>query len=283
VIYLITVNYYSTELIANLLRSIQLEQPASYKLIIVNNSPDDALLPTLEMPSTFIIEAQENLGYGRACNIALNWVYAHDPQAIVWLINPDAHLVGQSIEQAQAFFHQHPEVSISGTAVYDSAGKVWFGGGIFLPLLGAILSKNLLSKYSKKDYFVSEWVTGCSLLINLKHFSECPFFDPDYFLYYEDFDFCQRYAHQNHLVAVNPKITVIHQVSSTTQRNISAKIRHSTYSYLITLEKHASSPVLLIRLLGIIGHSIIRLPIKPKVSIGAFRGIWFYLKRAIQP
>jgi GT2 family glycosyltransferase len=282
VIYLITVNYYSTELIANLLRSIQLEQTAIYQLVIVNNSPDDALLQTLAMPSTLIIEAQENLGYGRACNLALNWVYARDPQAIVWLINPDAHLVGNAIAQAQTFFQKYSDISILGTVVFDPAGKVWFGGGIFLPHLGAVLSKNLLPEHADQDYFLSDWVTGCSLLINLKRFSECPQFDPDYFLYYEDFDFCQRYARQHHQIAITPHISVVHQVSSTTERNIAAKLRHSTYSYLITLEKYANPIVLWVRLLGIIGHSVVRFAIKPKVSIGAFQGIWFYLKRGIR-
>jgi N-acetylglucosaminyl-diphospho-decaprenol L-rhamnosyltransferase len=102
-IYLITVNYYSGELIANLLDSIrsQCSAQVSCQLVIVNNSIADQSLDHLleinqqassQNPPVKLINSPENIGFGRACNLALTWVYIQDPQAIVWLINPDAYL-----------------------------------------------------------------------------------------------------------------------------------------------------------------------------------------------
>ena len=36
-----------------------------------------------------------------------------------------------------------------------------------------------------------EWVTGCSMLINLKKFKNKEIFDENFFLYFEEFDLCK--------------------------------------------------------------------------------------------
>ena len=37
-----------------------------------------------------------------------------------------------------------------------------------------------------------EWVTGCSMLINLKKFNDKEIFDKNFFLYFEEFDLCKK-------------------------------------------------------------------------------------------
>ena len=36
-----------------------------------------------------------------------------------------------------------------------------------------------------------EWVTGCSMLLNLKEFKNKEIFDMNFFLYFEEFDLCK--------------------------------------------------------------------------------------------
>jgi len=148
VIYFVVVNYYSSHLIQKLIASLPQNQDVSYQVIIVNNSPDDELilnppLPTLaqgeEHNSIVILDAQENLGFGKACNLALKWIYQQNSQALVWLINPDAYLgETNSLKIARDFFISYPEVSILGTTVYEESGQVWFGGGNFIKEKGVI-------------------------------------------------------------------------------------------------------------------------------------------------
>ncbi|WP_375339737.1 glycosyltransferase family 2 protein, partial [Okeania hirsuta] len=103
------------------------------------------------------------------------------------------------------------------------------------------------------------------MLINLKNFEKCPQFDEDYFLYYEDFDFCRRYAKQGHEIAITQKISVVHQPSSITNKNPELKLEHSIYSYLLSLEKHTSKLVLIYRLLRITMVALFYLPINYKI------------------
>lgn len=97
-LYLVTVNYYSRQLIDRLLDSIKGNIP--YQFIIVNNSPPEQL----NYADTIVIEAGENLGFGRACNLALNWIYAVNSRAIVWLVNPDTTFLDNSLVRINDFF-----------------------------------------------------------------------------------------------------------------------------------------------------------------------------------
>ena len=114
------------------------------------------------------------------------------------------------------------------------------------------------------------------MLIALKNFTDIPQFDPDYFLYYEDFDFCQRYQKKGHIIALTPQIRVIHQPSSITSRHLDLKIKHSIYSYLLSLEKHSNTRVLWYRLLRILLTSLITLPLQGKISLSKLQGIWLF-------
>ena len=278
-IYFLTVNYYSTNLVTKLITSIQSIRDIPHKTVIINNSPDDGSIHHLKTESVLILEAGTNLGFGSACNLGLSWIYAQSPQAIVWIVNPDAYLLETSLEKVSLFFEAYPELSIVGTIVYTPTAKVWFAGGRFIRKNGAILDRDLLTN-SDTAYVSCDWVSGCSLLINLGKFLDCPKFDPAYFLYYEDFDFCRRYASLGHLIVVTKQVSVIHQPSAITNRNIFSKIKYSTYSYLLTLEKYTTKLVLLLRLTRLLSHALILILVKPKVAFGKLYGVLLYLRRS---
>jgi GT2 family glycosyltransferase len=272
-IYFLTVNYYSTNLLKKLINSLSPSVNGEQQIIVVNNSPDDDSINQIKNESVLIIESGNNIGFGNACNLGLEWIYQQNSQAIVWIINPDAYFLDNTLEQAQIFLNSYPELSIISNIIYTPEGEIWFAGGRFIPKTGAIVNQNLLT-HIDEGYINCDWVSGCSLIINLSKFSECPLFDPVYFLYYEDFDFCRRYAQQGHLIGVTKHFSVLHQPSSITNRNVFLKIRYSTYSYLITLKKYTNTMVFLLRLAKLIAYAIILIPIKPKVGLGKLYGVF---------
>ena len=278
-IYLVVVNYYSTDLIERLIRSVSQTSDLSYQFVIVNNSPEDGEIEKLSAEKVLVLETSKNLGFGSGCNVGLNWVWERDREAIVWLINPDTVLPENTLEKVKLFFSQYDRISILGTVVYTPDRKTWFAGGKFIPSQGAIIEENLIPPSSPQPYIICDWVSGCSLLINLEKFSDCPQFDPEYFLYYEDFDFCQRYQQAGHQIAISDRIAIVHYPSSITNRNLSKKLEHSTYSYLLTLQKYAPLPIFLLRFLRLFVYGLILFPLKPQTSRGKLTGIVRYLKR----
>ena len=275
-IYFLTVNYYSTHLITKLIGSLSSSPDSNHQVIIINNSPDDNSIYQLKNQSTIIIDSENNLGFGGGCNLGLQWIYNQDKEGIVWIINPDAYLPENTLEKAQLFFNRYPELSILGTIVYNPEQKIWFAGGRFIPENGAILEVDLLTN-NDTDYINCDWVSGCSIIINLNKFSECPLFDHAYFLYYEDFDFCRRYANQGHLIAITKQLSVIHQPSSITNRNIFKKIRYSTYSYLFTINRYTNKSIFTMKLILQIIKAAIGLIIKPQAALGKIYGICDYM------
>lgn len=276
-IYFLIVNYYSTTLVGKLISSLPAIKNDKYKIFIINNSPDDDSIDQLKSESILIFDAENNLGFGSACNLGLKLIYAEDPQSVVWIINPDAYLLENILNKVNPFFELHPEVSVLGTIVHTPAGKIWFAGGCFIPTTGAILTQDLLTN-TEVDYVSCDWVSGCSLIINLRNFRDCPGFDPAYFLYYEDFDFCRRYANQGHLIAVTKQFGLLHQPSSITNRYVFQKIQHSTYSYLLTLDRYTNKLIFSMRLIRLICNAIILMAVKPQVAFGKLYGVLLYLK-----
>ncbi len=281
-IYFVTVNYYSGLLISQLINSLPLTGDENkYKLIIVNNSPDDSSIGNFASKTTLILDSGSNIGFGSACNFAIKWVYSQNANAIIWLINPDAYFVDYSCLQVQDFLNNHPKISILGTIIRTPLNEIWFAGGRFSKLTGTVSNVDVLTN-SDADYVDCDWVSGCSLIINLRNFSECPLFDTNYFLYYEDFDFCQRYATEKHKIAITKQLNVVHQPSSITNKYIQQKIKHSTYSYLLTLERYTNILVFLIRFIKLIVFASILIFIKPQIALGKFQAIFLYWRDRIK-
>jgi N-acetylglucosaminyl-diphospho-decaprenol L-rhamnosyltransferase len=281
-IYFITVNYFSSELISRLARSIQQSNRLDYRLVIVNNSIDDIAIAPLENDYTTVIQANTNLGFGRACNLGLSWIYDRDPLTTVWIINPDAYVENGAIAALNSLLQAHREIAILGTAVYDTSGQLCSYGGKFTPYNGAIWEEKhrrvTPSIAQDIDYSKTDWVSACSMVLNLQHFPVCPYFDPDYFLYYEDFDFCRRYAAQGYEIYCSDRPRVIHQTSSITSRNLDLKIAHEIYGYLLSLEKHTSVAVLGFRLVRIAIAAVWQMLYRPPQA-GKLAGVMLYCRR----
>ena len=284
-VYFLVVNYNSSDLIARFVSSIVKEEENNCQLVIINNSPEDKEISSLVKNNIKIIEAKDNLGFGKACNLGLKWIAKQNKEAIVWLINPDAYfnnnleLAISPINVATAFFKKHSDVSILGTTVYNSSGEITSAGGTFNPENAQLDIVDCLPENLEKDYYQTDWVSGCSLLINLSRFKEVPQFSDRFFLYYEDLDFCLRYSQQGHKIAVTHLLKVIHDTSTITNRNTLQKYRHITQSYLVYIEKYGSKKIFIITNIRMLLNTIRLLIQKPQQGFGKAIGIYEYWQK----
>ena len=273
IFYFVVVNYWCGESIAQLLRSLAQDCPdQDYQILIVNNSPEDRSLEAFatEFAHCTILETGENLGFGRACNRAIAWVAKRDPKAIVWLINPDAWLPAGTIAAARSLLGQ-ADWAILGTAIDQPDGRPEFRGGRFDRRSG-LIEPIAQDSPTAAQIQPTDWVSGCSLLINLAAFREPPQFDRRFFLYYEDFEFCRRYARQGYSVAIAPSLRVIHATSTVTGREPERKLRWSIGGYLLALAIHGSPWALIYRLARIVISAIAQWPQHPARSRAKLQG-----------
>ena len=279
-IYFLTINYFSAELIGGLVESVASVADSPYHFVVVNNSVADRGLLDLHATTVTILETPENVGFGRACNVGLEWIASQDSAAIVWMINPDARLLPEvSLLALTEFIGQNKTIAILGTAIYTDTQDLWFGCGSFDPTTGAIEPRKR-PHADRQSLHACNWVSGCSTILNLACFERYPQFDPAFFLYYEDFDFCQRYRQQGYVVAITDKFAVSHTPSSITNRNQFNKINHSTYSYLLVLKRYACPTARRWRFIRLVSHALLLLPFQPSVAFGKLYGVARYLSRS---
>ncbi len=248
-LYFLSVNYHSTELLHHLLQSVAtLSFVEPYEVIIVNNSPNDDSVYILEQEFDHIriLNADNNLGFGGGCNLGLFYAHQRNPKSFVWLINPDATLVVGAAKYVKECFHSNPGISILGTRIRAGKADIWFAQGRFNRWTGSLkhrLSGACTAEHSPDQpatVLPSRWVSGCSMIFNLCQFNDCPEFDTNFFLDYEDAEICERYFRQGYEIRVTQAVLVDHAVSAITGRNRRAKFRHATFSKLYFLYKHAS-------------------------------------------
>lgn len=253
-IYFLTVNYYSTELIKSLITSIQAGITSPYELLIVNNSPEDIAVHQLAGERIRVIEAGDNLGFGRGCNLGIGEVWERDHNGLVWLINPDATLDQGADQVVQTCLRNHPNLALLGTQIRNTSGEVWFAAGEFNRWTGYINHRdhpieNIRKESGKEsgqalegdtDICRTDWISGCSLVLNLSEFETCPTFNDSYFLYFEDADLCEQTLRQGHQIAITRQALVTHQVSAIIGKNTAFMYRHYTFGRLLFLWRYAT-------------------------------------------
>ncbi|MCY7332478.1 MAG: glycosyltransferase family 2 protein [Pseudanabaena sp. CAN_BIN31] len=283
-IFFVTVNYYSIDLVESLIKSIRSNILVDYRIIIVNNSDDDFSLCEFIDDSVSIIDSGTNLGFGAGCNLAISAIFEIDRNALIWLINPDATIEKDADQYILECIRNEPLVSILGTQIQDSNKNIWFSEGSFnkwTGYLGHSLS-NENSDTQRIGITKCRWVCGCSMIINLSQFDHCPQFDPNYFLYAEDADLCERYYQQNYYIAVTNRVLVTHQVSSVIGKDKKNMYFQYTFSRLYFLRCHSTFLGMAIYMAYLIFKILLTLPSNAPNALGRLQGFQKFLNQIIQ-
>lgn len=279
-IYFVTVNYHSRTWVQTLIASIISGITSPHHILVVNNSPEEEGLGSLSDKHTTILEAGSNLGFGQACNLGINYAWQHDRQALVWLINPDAVIHPNADTYVQNCFREDGALAILGTQILTADGAIWFSHGTFNPWTGSVRHHHQsLPSTSQGLTIPCQWVTGCSLVLNLGVFRDCPGFSDRYFLYSEDTDLCLHYGRQGYRVAVTQHPLVTHQVSALIGRHPGLMYQYYTYGRLTLLRHHGTALGLGLYLLHSLLQGLLRLPWQPVQAWGRWRGIGQFLRR----
>lgn len=211
----IIVNYNAAELAIAAVESVLARDHGGRGVdvhLIDNASPDgDAAVfeVALARPGwpervTFYPET-ENHGFGRGNNIALRALAARpEPPEYIFLLNPDAQLENEAIAVLADFLDAHPDVAVAGASIRKpDTGKVTaafrFPG--LISTFAEALSLGPVSRLCARWAVPLEpgiptgqvdWVAGAAMLARLAPLERAGFFDPDYFLYYEEVDLMHR-------------------------------------------------------------------------------------------
>jgi GT2 family glycosyltransferase len=147
-----------------------------------------------------------NHGFGRGNNLVLKELWRRkDRPGKAYLLNPDARLETNVIAELAAFMDDHPRVAVVGSGIDRPEDGAPLACAFRFPSLtsevvGAIGFGPLARLFSASEVPLSpesptmpvDWVAGASMMVRLEALADVGFFDPDYFLYYEEVDLMLR-------------------------------------------------------------------------------------------
>lgn len=252
---IIIVTYNSSLFIEACLTPV-LEMP-DVEIVVVDNDSKDGTAALLKerFPSVTLIALQDNIGFGRACNIGVS----ASSGSFIFLLNPDAVAPAKAIRTLIEFCETHPRAGIVGGRLVDPSGLPLQSMGDRPTVVRLVLEKPIewmakrvspcgilhraIGKYCAKFRLphVAEpvdWVSGAALCCRRQAWNNTGGFDENFFLYYEDVDLCLRAAHVGWEVWHVPTTVVSHQSGASFAGNVNYQKRIYYASQRYYFRKH---------------------------------------------
>ncbi|MDA8196087.1 MAG: glycosyltransferase family 2 protein [Actinomycetota bacterium] len=202
----VVVNFNGDGILEKCVNSLLLNSTVS-EIVVVDNASTDSSLKNLRTSllgatsdvGVEIIEANANLGYGRACNLGARRLNSE----FVLISNPDIEYEIGSVDRLVEELKLHelgaigPQIINADKSRYPSVRPFpsLFNAAMH-SLLGEIWPSNPFSKRYKvdvaKSIFSDRWISGASILMPLDLYRQVGGFDHGYFMYMEDVDLCRR-------------------------------------------------------------------------------------------
>ncbi len=168
--------------------------------VVDNASEDDTIAKVGELlPAAKVIPFYRNMGYGTANNRGI----AEARTRYVLLLNPDCEITPDQIASLVA------------------GARQWSGAGIWVPQLIDGAGREEINYSWPREAWTPRtggaegplsvgYACAAVMLIDRERMSEVGYFDPRFFLYYEDEDLCLRAFEAGREVMVLPDIRVVH-------------------------------------------------------------------------
>ncbi|HVQ37168.1 MAG TPA: glycosyltransferase family 2 protein [Pyrinomonadaceae bacterium] len=195
----------------------------SYELIVVDNASrdDSAAMVALEFPEAKLIRSEVNLGFGGANNLG----FAAATGRYVVLLNSDAFLKVGTLRKSIDLMDSHPQVGLAGAKLIGRDDSLQPSARMFPNILqDFLILSGLADRYSKSRFFGRgdrtwadpnkpaevDWVPGAFGIIRREALERTGFFDPRFFLYYEEVDLCKRIKQAGYSIWYWPELEVVH-------------------------------------------------------------------------
>jgi N-acetylglucosaminyl-diphospho-decaprenol L-rhamnosyltransferase len=202
----LTVNYNSCSYAKACIESLLKQVNVKLEIIVVDNaSADDSVMVLKKAFSQKItlIESKENLGFGRANNLAASKAKGE----FLLLLNPDTEIQDPlALSKMLNFLSENPKLGMVGPAIYEPRKGKYVAPRLSYPSFKRIKFK---SKFESLPGKIA-WLLGACLLLKRDVYEEIAGFDPDYFLYGEDADIGLRLRQRGYEIGYYEPVVINH-------------------------------------------------------------------------
>ena len=255
----IIVNYKVADLTLQAVQSVlDSDSIGPVHAVVVDNSEDkdEAERLRLNLPSGVVLQvAPENIGFGRACNLA----FEQFPGELILLLNPDARLLPGCLVRLQKTLSSAENIAAVSPQIFLDEGFTFYLPPCYPPslfifkpvlatwgpqakinrLISALWRRHSIKVWrSKRPVKVNNLPGGLVLLKRRTIRKVGGLFDPRFFLYFEDTDLFIRLRKAGYSLIIDPRAEAIHYYDQCGRQSLEEKRALMVRSHRIFLEKH---------------------------------------------
>lgn len=224
-VHIILVNYKSVDHTIECIQSLQNISYRNYKIVVVDNcSQNDSVEELQKYDDIILIKNEFNSGFAGGNNLAIKYSIKENADYVL-LLNNDTVVEPDFLEKLIENVSPSIGISIGKILFYSDRSMVWYAGGEINKFKGSTdvngfeLDKG---QYEEKKYVT--FASGCCMLISKEIIEKVGVLKEDYFLYFEDTDYCERVIKAGYKILYNSKSIIYHKVSTSTVKD--------SYTYL---------------------------------------------------
>lgn len=248
----VIVSYRSANLAVQAIRSLEGERSSPdirIRLVVVDNDSGDycdiadAIDRNAWSSWVTLVKAPRNGGFAYGNNLGLRTAYAGAAPNYIYLLNPDAEIRPGAVSVLAKFLEENPDAGIAGSRIVNMDGSDWsiafrfpgmiseFEGGLEVGVITRLLRRYTVARKMGRTPQQVGWICGASMMIRPAVVERVGGFDENYFLYFEETDFCLRAKREGFSTWYVPESQVMHirgQSTRVTDLSIGPK-RFPTY------------------------------------------------------
>ncbi|PIB34642.1 hypothetical protein BFP72_04065 [Reichenbachiella sp. 5M10] len=255
---IISVNYNEPEETLAFLGSVYQSDYPSFETILVDNGSKRKIDRSLEQqyPNLTCIIHEENLGFAGGNNLGIK---AAKGKYLVFL-NNDTLIPTDFLTKMVAFMVDHPEAGIASPKVIYPNGMVQYAGAKKIhPLTGR--GKRIGLMETDRGQFNCTHPTdlphGAAMIIPKKIIEQVGHMPEEYFLYYEEHDWCMKIQHAGYKMFYFGDTHVVHKESISVGVNSPLQVYYMNRNRLLFQRRNTKG---LPRVCGILFYGIFAFP-----------------------
>lgn len=211
----IIVTYNGMKWIEECLNSV-LNSSIPVSIIVVDNNSSDGTVEYIKevFSNVILLEQNINLGFGKANNIGMSYALKNCAD-FVFLLNQDAFVGKDTIEKLTEVALSNPNYGILSPIQLDYSGKLL--ENYFFKFMADDRSRTFYSDFvlnnELKEIYDVNFIQAAAWLLPIKTIMKMGGFDPIFFHYGEDNNFCQRVLYHNLKIGVAPNTFIRHDAN----------------------------------------------------------------------